>query len=64
VAMTQQELEQFYLTRARELGQRLGDSPQLSALCRAAYEDYRQGLLSGATYDRIQALCVDLAQPR
>ena len=41
----------------------MGDSPELSQLCRAAYEDYRQGLLSGAAYDKIQALCSDLAHP-
>ena len=45
--MNQREGEQFYLSQARELGQQLGDSPELAQLCRAAYEDYRQGLLSG-----------------
>lgn len=60
---SQSEREQFYLTQARELGLQLGDSPELSQLCRAAYEDYRQGLLSGAAYDKIQALCSDLAHP-
>lgn len=61
--MNQSQREQFYLTQARELGLQLGDSPELSQLCRAAYEDYRQGLLSGAAYDKIQALCSDLAHP-
>ena len=32
--------KQFYLTQARELGLQFGDSPELSQLCRAAYEDY------------------------
>ena len=54
--MNQREREQFYLSQARELGQQLGDSPELAQLCRAAYEDYRQGLLSGTAYDKIQAL--------
>ena len=61
--MNQREREQFYLSQARELGQQLGDSPELAQLCRAAYEDYRQGLLSGTAYDKIQALCADLAHP-
>ena len=61
--MHQREREQFYLSQARELGQQLGDSPELAQLCRAAYEDYRQGLLSGTAYDKIQALCADLAHP-
>lgn len=63
VPMNQREREQFYLSQARELGQQLGDSPELAQLCRAAYEDYRQGLLSGTAYDKIQALCADLAHP-
>ena len=61
--MNQSQREQFYLTQARELGLQFGDSPELSQLCRAAYEDYRQGLLSRAAYDKIQALCSDLAHP-
>ena len=61
--MNQSQREQFYLTQARELGLQFGDSLELSQLCRAAYEDYRQGLLSGAAYDKIQALCSDLAHP-
>ena len=61
--MNQSQREQFYLTQARELGLQFGDSPELSQLCRAAYEDYRQGLLSGTAYDKIQALCADLTHP-
>ena len=38
--MNQSQREQFYLTQARELGLQFGDSPELSQLCRAAYEDY------------------------
>ena len=61
--MNQSQREQFYLTQARELGLQFGDSPELSQLYRAAYEDYRQRLFSGAAYDKIQALCSDLAHP-
>ena len=35
---TQQAKEQAYLRRARELGRALGDSPELSQLCREAYQ--------------------------
>lgn len=56
----QNEREQFYLAQVRKLSPH---SPELAVLCRKAYEDYRRGLLSGAAYDKIQALCVDLADP-
>ena len=36
---TQQAKEQAYLRRARELGRAFGDSPELSQLCREAYQD-------------------------
>ena len=40
---TQQAKEQAYLRRARELGRAFGDSPELSQLCREAYQEYRRG---------------------
>ena len=46
--MSMSQREQWYLTQARQVGLRL---------------DYRQGLLSAAAYNTIQALCVDLAYP-
>ena len=39
---TQQAKEQAYLRLARELGRALGDSPELSQLCREAYQEYRR----------------------
>ena len=61
--MFMSQREQWYLTQVRQVGLRLGDSPELSQLCQAAYEDYRQGLLSASAYNTIPALCVDLAYP-
>ena len=45
---TQQAKEQAYLRRARELGRASGDSPELSQLCREAYQESRRGGISSA----------------
>ena len=53
-----------YLRRARELGRALGDSPELSQLCREAYQEYRRGGISSAAYNAIYTVCLEYAQPR
>lgn len=50
--------------RARELGRALGDSPELSQLCREAYQEYRRGGISSAAYNAIYTVCLEYAQPR
>ena len=49
---------------ARELGRALGDSPELSQLCREAYQEYRRGGISSAAYNAIYTVCLEYAQPR
>ena len=61
---TQQAKEQAYLRRARELGRAFGDSPELSQLCREAYQEYRRGGISSAAYNAIYTVCLEYAQPR
>ena len=55
---TQQAKEQAYLRRA------FGDSPELSQLCREAYQEYRRGGISSAAYNAIYTVCLEYAQPR
>ena len=50
--------------KARELGRALGDSPELSQLCREAYQEYRRGGISSAAYNAIYTVCLEYAQPR
>ena len=37
---------------------------ELEILSRQAYSDYRNGIISGREYDRINALFMELAYPR
>ena len=55
--MSMSQREQCYLTHARQVCHRLGDSPALSQLCRAAYAAYRQWLLAAAAYKSIPSPC-------
>lgn len=41
-----------------------GDSPELSQLCREAYQEYRRGGISSAAYNAIYTVCLEYAQPR
>ena len=60
---TQQAKEQAYLRRARELGRALGDSPELSQLCREAYQEYRRGGISSAAYNAIYTVAWSTPSP-
>ena len=40
------------------------DSPELSQLCREAYQEYRRGGISSAAYNAIYTVCLEYAQPR
>lgn len=58
------EKEIYYIDCCKKTGSEKGDCQQLRDLAKAAYSDYKKGVISGAAYDRINAICMEYAYPR
>ena len=54
--------EQEYLEQVKILGE--SGSPELSALCRRAWEDIQTGEISQKAYSKIYSMCMEYAYPR
>ena len=50
------EKELYYIEKAKELGSEKGDCKELQDLCRQAYSDYREKIISDKAYGRIYAI--------
>lgn len=57
-------LEQQYIDDTHRIGKEKGDSLELSKLCRKAYEDYRQGVISSYDYDYVYGICCQYTYQR
>lgn len=58
------EKELYYIEKAKEIGAQKGDSKELQDLCRQAYSDYQEKIISSKAYGKIYSICVDYAYPR
>ena len=58
------EKELYYIEKAKEIGAQKGDSKELQDLCRQAFSDYREKIISDKAYGKIYAICVGYAYPR
>ncbi len=56
--------ELYYMEKAKQIGKEKGDCKELSELCKQAYSDYREKIISSKAYGRIYAICVEYAYPR
>lgn len=53
-----------YLEQAKQIGREKGDCPELSKLCKMAYEAYKAGAISSKEYGKIYATCMEYAYPK
>lgn len=58
------EKEIYYIEETKRIGAQKGDSKELQDLCRQAYSDYREKIISDKAYGKIYAICVGYAYPR
>lgn len=59
---TDKELD--YIERCKTIGREKGDCQELRDIAKAAYSDYRNGVISSSAYNKIYAICTDYAYPR
>lgn len=52
-----------YIEEAKKTGKKYGNCDELSALCKKAYADYKNKIISEKAYSKMYATCYDYAYP-